>query len=443
MKKFLVCFLLLLAGFSAVRADDGGKTFLERFYQEGAECWFDNGFLKKHLTQKALKYLHDAFPYDDEAGDGLAMWLFYQEGGWDLGELKEIKVDRLRENTYRVTCHSRFNEDTYEYTVVFGLVRVVNTWKIDTMKPGKGDLVLSDPGIRNGSRWNIGPRDYTAKVNADKTITFSAMAEGEELMFRLTPNYSKQNEYILSDEPGGNGTNVFSNTPRVKLIDKYGTKLLCLYDQKGLLQHVLDGKARGEGLDVALDKWDIQLAGRYVDKYGDTLQISNGTIYERGVARAEYKHLPFNGTVTGVIGIRGLTNLEGMWEAVITLDGLTLYEVEEDEYGIYHRKGNQEQLTWARNDFPRFNYTWTILLNDGQFRRLKKSTLRIMRNEILARNGYRFQSKDLQEYFAKWSWYQPIESNNDVKPNEIEMLNLELIKAEEAKTDDMRYVTEK
>jgi hypothetical protein len=137
------------------------------------------------------------------------------------------------------------------------------------MKPGKGDLVLSDPGIRNGSRWNIGPRDYTAKVNADKTITFSAMAEGEELMFRLTPNYSRQNEYILSDEPGGSGTNVFSNTPRVKLIDKYGTKLLCLYDQKGLLQHVLDGKARGEGLDVALDKWDIQLAGRYVDKYGD------------------------------------------------------------------------------------------------------------------------------------------------------------------------------
>ena len=132
-----------------------------------------------------------------------------------------------------------------------------------------------------------------------------------------------------------------------------------------------------------------------------------------------------------------------MWEAVITLDGLTLYEVEEDEYGIYHRKGHQEQLTWARNDFPRFNYTWTILLNDGQFRRLKKSTLRIMRNEILARNGYRFQSKDLQEYFAKWSWYHPIESNNNVKPNEIEMLNLELIKAEEAKSDDMRYVTEK
>lgn len=80
MKKIVTCLLFLLAGLSAVHAEGEGKAFLERFYQEGAECWFDNAFLKKHLTQKALKYLHDAFPYDDEAGDGLAMWLFYQEG---------------------------------------------------------------------------------------------------------------------------------------------------------------------------------------------------------------------------------------------------------------------------------------------------------------------------------------------------------------------------
>lgn len=81
MKKIVTCLLFLLAGLSAVHAEDGdGKAFLERFYQEGAECWFDNAFLKKHLTQKALKYLHDAYPYDDESGDGLAMWLFYQEG---------------------------------------------------------------------------------------------------------------------------------------------------------------------------------------------------------------------------------------------------------------------------------------------------------------------------------------------------------------------------
>ena len=141
--------------------------------------------------------------------------------------------------------------------------------------------------------------------------------------------------------------------------------------------------------------------------------------------------------------ISGNTHLDGIWEAVVTLDGLTLYEVAEDEYGIYHRKGGKEILDWARNDFPRFNYTWVILLNDGQFRRLKKSTLRIMRNEILARHGYRFQSKDLQDYFSKRTWYSPAASNDEVEqPFEIEMLNLELIKAEEAKPDDERYVKE-
>ena len=444
MKKIVVCILFLLAGLSAVHAQDGGKAFLEKFYQEGAECWFDNGFLKRHLTQKALTFLHDSYDYDDESGEGLAAWLFYQEGGWDVGEFKEFLVTKVNDNTYRVTCHADFNEDTYEYSVVFGLVRVGNAWKIDTMEPGKGDIIVSDPGILNGSRWNISSLDYTAKVNVDRTITFSAMAEGEELMFRLTPNYSKEGEYTLSDEPGADGTNPFSGMPRVKFIDKYGTKLLCLYDQSGLLQHVLDGKARLEGEEEAKSKWDIQLQGYYTDRYGDTLQISSGVIYENGAARATYEHIPFNGTVTGVMRISGATHLDGIWEAVVTLDGLTLYEVAEDEYGVYQRKGGKEILSWARNDFPRFNYTWVILLNDGQFRRLKKSTLRIMRNAILARHGYMVSSPDLAEYFGSQSWFSPRPSNDDVfdELSLVEQLNIELIKAEEAKPDDERYVKE-
>ena len=53
--------------------------------------------------------------------------------------------------------------------------------------------------IKSGSKWNISNLIYEAKVNIDKTITFTAMAEGEELAFRLTPNYSKKNEFVLSD----------------------------------------------------------------------------------------------------------------------------------------------------------------------------------------------------------------------------------------------------
>jgi len=441
MKKIVACILFLLTGLSAVHAQGEGKAFLERFYQEGAECWFDNAFLKKHLTQKALKYLHDAYPYDDEAGDGLAMWLFYQEGGWDLGEFKEIKVDRLRENTYRVTCRSRFNDDTYEYTVVFGLVRVGNAWKIDTMKPGKGDLVVSDSGIQNGSRWNIASLDYTAKVNADKTITFNAMAEGEELAFRLTPDSNKEDEYVLTDDPHDESYNPYSTPARVKYIKNDGWKLLCIYDKKGLLQDILDGSQYAEGPIVAQSKWTAQIQGKYITHNNEPVEIGWNKI-TIGAIDLSYEHVTFNDMITGVIKIDGGTRFQGMWEAVVTLDGITLYKVEQDEYGSFKRLGDKEKLIWNRSDRPRFNYACMVLLNDKQFRKMKRSTLRIMRNEILAVHGYRFQSEDLQHYFSTKEWYQPVESNSTVKPYLLDQLNIELIKAEEAKPDEDRYVTE-
>ena len=441
MKKIVTCLLFLLAGLSAVHAEGEGKAFLERFYQEGAECWFDNAFLKKHLTQNALKYLHDAYPYDDEAGDGLAMWLFYQEGGWDLGEFKEIKVDRLRENTYRVTCRSRFNDDTYEYTVVFGLVKVGNAWKIDTMKPGKGDLVVSDSAIQDGSRWNIASLDYTAKVNADKTITFNAMAEGEELAFRLTPDSNKEDEYVLTDDPHDESYNPYSTPARVKYIKNDGWKLLCIYDKKGLLQDILDGSQYAEGPIVAQSKWTAQIQGKYITHNNEPVEIGWNKI-TIGAIDLSYEHVTFNDMITGVIKIDGGTRFQGMWEAVVTLDGITLYKVEQDEYGSFKRLGDKEKLIWNRSDRPRFNYACMVLLNDKQFRKMKKSTLRIMRNEILAVHGYRFQSEDLQHYFSTKEWYQPVESNSTVKPYLLDQLNIELIKAEEAKPDEDRYVTE-
>ena len=441
MKKIVACILFLLTGLSAVHAEGEGKAFLERFYQEGAECWFDNAFLKKHLTQNALKYLHDAYPYDDDSGEGLAMWLFYQEGGWDLGEFKEIKVDRLRENTYRVTCRSRFNEDTYEYTVVFGLVRVGNAWKIDTMKPGKGDLVVSDSGIQNGSRWNIASLDYTAKVNADKTITFNAMNEGEELAFRLTPDSNKEDEYVLTDDPHDESYNPYSTPARVKYIKNDGWKLLCIYDKKGLLQDILDGSQYAEGPIVAQSKWTAQIQGKYITHNNEPVEIGWNKI-TIGAIDLSYEHVTFNDMITGVIKIDGGTRFQGMWEAVVTLDGITLYKVEQDEYGSFKRLGDKEKLIWNRNDRPRFNYACMVLLNDKQFRKMKRSTLRIMRNEILAVHGYRFQSEDLQHYFSTKEWYQPVESNSTVKPYLLDQLNIELIKAEEAKPDEDRYVTE-
>ena len=304
-------------------------------------------------------------------------------------------------------------------------------------------MTVSAQGIKSGSKWNVNNLVYEAKVNIDKTITFTAMAEGEELAFRLTPNYSKKNDFVLSEELNADGFNPFSKSPRAKYIEKEGWKLICLYDLKGNLHDVLDGSFFGEGEVVAMGKWMQQIMGKYTDSYGDTLEIGHEIIYEKGIARAEYKNIAFNGTVTGVLRISGLTDLEGMWEAVQTLDGLTLYEVEQDEYGMFKRKDQQKTLSWVNTE-PRFGYANRILLNDKMFRKMKKSTLRIMRNSILAKHGYMFSSRDLEDYFASQPWFSPRPSNDEVldELSLVESLNIELIKCEEAKADKDCYVTE-
>jgi hypothetical protein len=428
------------------QAADEGKAFIERFYRGGFDSDtnpFDDAYVKTYLTPKALQYLKDQYAFDDDTGEQMATWVLYKEDGVDVGKLKDVAVEPVKGNTYRVTCRHCFNADFYVYTIQLTLMKVGATWKIDGIKTGEGKIVNGNPGIPAGSKWQAGGFDYTVKVNTDNSFSFLATAEGEDLGFRLTPVDGKKDEFKVGDETDYYAVNPFSTATRAKYVEHGGAKVLCLYSAKDLLQEVLDGNVRAEAEEMSKQLWSTQLQGYYTDRFGDILQLSAGIIYEKGVARAEYEHITFNGTVTGVIKITGATHLDGVWEAVMTLDGLTLYPVKEDEYGLYRRTdGDKELLEWARKDFPRFNFTSAMLLNDGQFRRMKKSTLRIMRNEILARQGYVFKSKDLQDYFKQFSWYHPLQGSDYQQPSWLEMLNLQLIQGEEAKADEDRYVTE-
>ena len=78
------------------------------------------------------------------------------------------------------------------------------------------------------------------------------------------------------------------------------------------------------------------------------------------------------------------------------------------------------------------------LMDTHYLGRFSKPQLRLMRNEILARHGWKFQSKDLQEYFGRQSWYKPVADNNSIKLSIIEMTNIQLIKSDEAEDDHNR-----
>ena len=72
------------------------------------------------------------------------------------------------------------------------------------------------------------------------------------------------------------------------------------------------------------------------------------------------------------------------------------------------------------------------LLNKQYWGRITREDLRIARNEILARHGYRFQAEDLQQYFGSKPWYHPGNDNDAIRLSIIERTNIELIRSEEA-----------
>ena len=100
-----------------------------------------------------------------------------------------------------------------------------------------------------------------------------------------------------------------------------------------------------------------------------------------------------------------------------------------------------EDFTMMERKFEQRPYSEVVtdeLLNTTWLARFPKDELRLMRNEILARHGWRFQSRDLQEHFAKQKWYKPVNDNSTIKLNDVERTNLEMITSEEATPDEYR-----
>lgn len=108
---------------------------------------------------------------------------------------------------------------------------------------------------------------------------------------------------------------------------------------------------------------------------------------------------------------------EAMWTLVLTPDDVEDCQVQEAK---------------LESELPS-EVTSVALLNRHYLSKIPdKVELRLMRNEILARHGYRFQSKDLKEYFGQQHWYKPGNNNAAIRLSLIEQINVELIKSEEA-----------
>lgn len=110
-----------------------------------------------------------------------------------------------------------------------------------------------------------------------------------------------------------------------------------------------------------------------------------------------------------------------------------------DSKGIFESKGSKELITEVAPLHPNKkttpaglpNYDWlsTAYVTADDLRYKSGSDLRIMRNYIFARHGYKFKSKDLQDFFSQYSWYVPRYSDVSSSLNKIEKSNVETIKS--------------
>lgn len=107
---------------------------------------------------------------------------------------------------------------------------------------------------------------------------------------------------------------------------------------------------------------------------------------------------------------------EPVWLMILTPDNL--------------RNSIRQQNSILMDNDPEL--TSNCMLNIPYFRTFADEGLRLVRNEILARHGYRFTSPDLKEHFESQSWYHPVDDNSSIKLNIIEQTNIAMIKSEEA-----------
>ena len=310
-----------------------------------------------------------------------------------------------------------------------------------------GAVMTAQAQINSNYHWYDGSITYTATHLDHNNVQMYAMDEGEEhefvLLYRKEVNPNHQ-IYVI-----GNGSHDYVNeygvgkTARHQRAD--GWAVICIYDSEDRLMSVLSGESDWDAEKLNKSHWINQMIGEYASEeendYEKCLSWSWESLSVNQIIYP-YEIITFNGRVTGFITVKpvdgALNELEGTWEVVPTLQGFKLYSVNTETGNTpweWERDGRKYEFTESNPDVGRFFYASNMLLNDKWFRRFDKQTLRIMRNAILARHGYRFQSRDLQDYFKSEPWYKPAASNNNIKLSFIEQLNIELIKYEEAMKD--------
>ena len=112
------------------------RAFVERFYKEWGEDILEYDYPKQHITPRLLKFLADSYEFECE-GECLATWMFFYEGGGDVGEMKSRQITARDEN--HVLVENKYVN--YEYDVLLTVIKDGDTFKIDSLQQERSEYI--------------------------------------------------------------------------------------------------------------------------------------------------------------------------------------------------------------------------------------------------------------------------------------------------------------
>lgn len=184
-----------------------------------------------------------------------------------------------------------------------------------------------------------------------------------------------------------------------------------------------------EAQEVMNDDLMAIISGKYTTAKGvkfefkdDGTCVFNGKAAQYSMANmGEYDSPSLHITVNGKL-----------YEVEPTMEGMNIYSTSlpVGSPGPPSQAKLYAKLSASKNA-PRWDFlSWRICC-DGAFQLLNKDVLKLMRNEMFATKGFNFTDSKLQAYFRSCKWYKPAKSNAAVKLNDVETLNVALIKDKE------------
>lgn len=295
--------------------------------------------------------------------------------------------------------------------------------------------------IEEGSMWFDGIAQYKAEVRLGGKIVYFYGGTPHEGGFEFTMERTPTGKYkLIPSRQAEETTPVGEFGWSVEHVVRDGINALVVRDAQNEVSHVLSITGLSCYENMEYDNACIFL-GTYSPNQVGFLGNGNEYIVDYKEFRAgESEPLgPYTFVAEYEMPINVVKSSGKLWMLVPTVLGMNVYPAKQTDDDMYEKAGDAISVFWSDPSKGRFSIASERLLNTSILGHYNREALRLMRNEILARHGYVFQSEDLSDYFFKQSWYTPAASNDGIKLSAMEEINIGLIKAEESKPDYLRY----